>query len=745
MKKITLALGVLAFGWLSAQTTPPPAPATTSNESKIEGVTIVKTKKAVEQKADRTIFDFSEQPQLNTGSALEGIKKLPGMIVSDVAGMLYQGKLLEVYMDAKPLGINGNQLQAFLEGLPANSIERVEVVTQPGAEFPATNGGAIINIITSRTARSYLTATYSGKYAFSNYDKFRNRVNNSLLLNAKNSLFAWQLNFGQNYRENYRDNFVDDISRILADNVQRGYFLKAGMTFDVGQDRLLLNYDLNVNNNDAYSQSNGFRGIANPLTNAITEIQDFNTLDFGKTKNTRHEASATYQVKFDDRSKKLDIQLDYSDFKNTYGQNSQIFLGNNTTSPLVYETTSDQKLYYGKVDFSQPLNIFDGGKFSAGGLYEKLDYETALGGLTNLDYQRQTASSYAEMQATVKKFDIVLGARAESYDISGISRKMAGNTIAETAIIPFRQTRIFPNASIQYNFMPRVSFILNYNKKIQLPNISWLNPNNTNYQGGNITFGGNVNLQPAIFDNFEAKFSIFDYAFVGYNLSVVNNESFQVAERAYFNPNQPIIGGREAYGVRQTFVNIPNMRIHNVNIGVPLPLMIFTKGLKETMKFNFNPDKINFFYIYTGYQLHEIPDFDTKGFWIFNIMGQFILPGDMKLVANYMNMTTGGNYYYYYMDKSWMNSLDITLTKKFLKDRLTVSVFANDIFRWNQNAVRSAYNNANISLGSRFDSQNFGLSVNYKIPTRNKLAKEEQNILTTDKPEPTTSLPTPQP
>ena len=98
---------------------------------KFSPVTITKTKKAVEQKADRTIFDFSEQPNLNTGTALEGIKKLPGLIVSDLTGMAYQGKMLDVYMDGHPLNITSNELNAFLEGMPANAIDRIEVVTSP--------------------------------------------------------------------------------------------------------------------------------------------------------------------------------------------------------------------------------------------------------------------------------------------------------------------------------------------------------------------------------------------------------------------------------------------------------------------------------------------------------------------------------------------------------------------------------------------------------------------------------------
>jgi hypothetical protein len=65
----------------------------TAKEKQIDGVTITKTKKAVEQKADRTIFDFSEQPSLNSGSVIEGVKKLPGVVVSEAVGIMYQGNL----------------------------------------------------------------------------------------------------------------------------------------------------------------------------------------------------------------------------------------------------------------------------------------------------------------------------------------------------------------------------------------------------------------------------------------------------------------------------------------------------------------------------------------------------------------------------------------------------------------------------------------------------------------------------
>ena len=153
--------------------------------TELKEVTITKEKKAVEQKADRTIFDFAGQAHLNSGSVLEGLRKLPGLIISEVAGMMYQGKQLDVFMDGRPLNISSNELNAFLEGMPANAVEKIEIITQPGAEFPATSGGAIVNIITSRKAKKYMSATYSSGANFTSYDKVRARFNNSLLLNAK--------------------------------------------------------------------------------------------------------------------------------------------------------------------------------------------------------------------------------------------------------------------------------------------------------------------------------------------------------------------------------------------------------------------------------------------------------------------------------------------------------------------------------------------------------------------------------
>lgn len=712
IKKLTAAVVALLFSQLyfSQEKSNPEL-----KEKEIEGVVITKTKKAVEQKADRTIFDFSEQEYLNTGSAMEGIKKLPGLIATDVAGMMYQGKILDVYLNGRPLNISTNDLTSFLEGMPANSIEKIEVITQPGAEFPASSGGAIMNIITNKNANKYLTATYSGNYAFTNEDKFRSRTNNSLSLNARNKYFGWQLRVGQSYRESEMVSNQDNLVFSNTDRIARGTFAKAGVTFDLGNDKLLLNYDVYSNNNDNVTLSNGSFRLPSDL------INNFTALDAAKTNSLRQEAVITYQKRFDEKNKKLDFQAGYTRSDNDFYQDNiynQSTVNGLQNQGRLLDNNSVMQVSNFKVDFSQPIKILDEGKVSFGGFYENQIFDTESKGITNLDYQRNTASTYLEFQAKLKKFDFVLGTRAENYDISGTTRLTdGGGILQEQALIPFNKFKLFPNASIQYNLMNQVYLALNYNKKITLPSISALNPNNNTFTGPNSTITGNPYLQPTIFDNFEIKLSAFDYAFVGYNVSSIDNQVAQLLSR-------------DGDVIKNEQVNIPNMRIHNFNVGMPIPFMIFTTPLSEIMKVNFNPDKINFLYVYAGYVKHEIKEIDPKGMFILNLMAQIMLPSEIKMTANYNVLSKKAGFYYFESERPFNERFDLTFSKKFLNEKLTVSVYGNDLFNTQVTQLHSRPLVGNsVFLYNKTDTRNFGFSVNYKIPTKNKLAKEDANIL----------------
>ena len=696
MRYILICLSFLTFQLSSAQE----QSKDTTKTTQLNEVVIQSKKKSIEQKADRTVFNFADQSHLNSGSLMEGLKKLPGLIVSDVAGMMYQGKQLEVYMDARPLNIYSNELTSFLESLPANSVEKVEIITQPGAEFPATSGGAIINIITSKNAKKYLSATYSSGYNYTKYDTSRHRFNNSVLVNAKNKWFGWQVQLGQNYNEGYQRVKFQKESLILSENltdmVRRLSFFKSGLKFDIKNDRLLINYDFTTSNNNSYIEGSGV---------------GFESNDKSGTKSNRNDIAVKYQKRFTDVTKKLDFSFNLNSNSNNF--NLTAFNAGNST----LENGFGQIFYQMKTDYSQELSFLDKTKIATGLLADKLSFDTQNFGLTNLEYQRTTLAAYSEFQTTLKSFDFILGGRLESYAIDG--------TTDGGALIPFNQTRFFPNASVQYNIIPQVFINANFNKKISLPNTAALNPNNTSYQNPNVSFFGNPNLNPTIFENYEIKVSAFDYFFISYSRSDANN---QVMNRIVSVNN----------GAASISENIPKITIHNFNFGLPIPYMIFTKGIKETLKFDFNPDEINFLYLYVGNQKHNLPDVTGKGLWFFNVMSQVVLPSKIKFTANYSTSTVGGNYFYYNNKVPFNQEFDVTFSKKFLENNLSVSVYANDIFNTNNQQFNAV--GTNLIYESKNDSRRVGISLNYKIPTKNKLAKEESNLLNQEKKEDNTII-----
>jgi hypothetical protein len=266
----------------------------------------------------------------------------------------------------------------------------------------------------------------------------------------------------------------------------------------------------------------------------------------------------------------------------------------------------------------------------------------------------------------------------------------------------------------------QINLNVNYNKKITLPSTSALNPNNTTYQNPNNISVGNPNLEPTIYNNFEIQFSAFNYANIGFNQSNVRNfVATRITEK-----NNVIITNN---------INVPELQTKNFNIGFPVPYMLFTKGIAETLKMNVNPDEMNFMYLYAGYNLHKLPEFDSKPFWMFSIMSQIVLPKKIKFVANYFHITPNGNYYYFVATKPFNSGLDITFSKKFLNDKLSVSIYADDVL--NSNIMEFNSYNTTLLLNSKTDSRKFGFSLSYKLPTKNKFAKEEPILLNNEKKE----------
>ena len=342
--------------------------ASAKKAKELKEVTVFGNKKQfLKVESDKTIVSVKDNGMLNSGNSLEAIKRLPGVITSPTGGLTLNGKGVTIYIDGAPSTLNGTDLQNYLSSLPANAIEKVELIYNPGAAYDANASGSIINIITSSKRLKGVNANFNINYNFNKYQK----PSPQILLNGKEKNFSWQTMLGYNYidSENRSKNsqtftsFAPDKNLFQENftvNTNRNLYFRLGTNYKLSsKSNLLFNYNGNFAND---------RSVFN--SSAFGENIDYNDEGFSKNKNYNNELSLQYKTKLDTLGRTLDVTAFLNTFDKTpINQSSGLNSGN---IPSYNNGIIDFNLtnYYLKYDFAIPFNKLDftintGGKYNS--------------------------------------------------------------------------------------------------------------------------------------------------------------------------------------------------------------------------------------------------------------------------------------------------------------------------------------------------------------------------------------------
>ena len=126
-------------------------------------VTVKGKKTKVERKIDRTVYDKSDDPAAQAGTAADVLKTVPAVTVSANGDVALRGdKNVQVYVDGKPSAMmSGDSRALTLQTMAGSDIATVEVITNPGANFGG-NGGGIINIVLKKNRKPGTHAIVQG-------------------------------------------------------------------------------------------------------------------------------------------------------------------------------------------------------------------------------------------------------------------------------------------------------------------------------------------------------------------------------------------------------------------------------------------------------------------------------------------------------------------------------------------------------------------------------------------------------
>ena len=481
---------------------------------------------------DKKVFSVDQAIAATGGSASDILQNIPSVEVDTEGTVSLRGsESVTVWINGKAQGLTADNQGDILEQMPAESIERIEVITNPSAKYSPEGTVGIINIVLKRDRKAgYYGSAQAGA---SMYDTDFGGFNTSANINySSGKLDAYanisyrerhHRNENTSYRENYYGNDTTYLDQIGYGNMNgRNMFTRAGLTWHVTE-KDHLSVDLM-----------GMMG--NPRrTNVIDYTQGQGTVvgenvDFTRERDTysegvmrmynislgyKHEWSTTHWLDFTASRHHWGNQN-----SNEYEQVTNFGLASSKpamTSYQLQESTGNNIDYELQLDYENAFN--DRHKLQAGyrgtfsrenspvSTYADADKTQEIESLYNrFIYNRDLHALYATYSGKLwKNFGYQVGLRGEYYAVSTDSHhKQDGEiTTHPEKIDPVFQ--LFPSVFLSYQLPGDNELQVNYTKRVRRPWGGQLNSFHNISDSTNISFG-NPLLKPEFSNAFELNY-----------------------------------------------------------------------------------------------------------------------------------------------------------------------------------------------------------------------------------------------
>lgn len=186
-------------------------------------VTVTATKPLMTVGIDRKIYNVGQDLMSQSGSISDILKNIPSIEVDLDGGISLRGGNALILINGRPSALLGSNAAEVLQQLPANSIERVEIITNPSAKFRPDGSSGIINIVLKKNIKSGFNGIVTAGAGN------RDRYNGSFNINYRKDKWNLYGNYGIRKDNRRRWNTND---RVLFNSMGRpiGYFNDLGFT-----------------------------------------------------------------------------------------------------------------------------------------------------------------------------------------------------------------------------------------------------------------------------------------------------------------------------------------------------------------------------------------------------------------------------------------------------------------------------------------------------------------------------------
>ncbi len=647
----------------------------------LDGVVIEARRAAVELKLDKRIYNVADDNIARGGTASDVLDNIPSVEVDSEGNVSLRGnESVRVLIDGKPSGMASNIADA-LKMLSSESIERVEVITNPSARYEAEGGAGIINIVLKKGSNDGVNGSVAlnvgdplsyGAVATlnvrdTNYNFYTN------LGYSKNKTFGNSLNESEYFDENGNTSqFVNEYSKSTRE--REGFNGNFGFEWNL-TDKLTWNQGF------TYRKSKG----DNPRTLNYDNYDANYNLLYSNVRQTEEddlketaEYSTDFTYKFNDKGHELFVSGSVNKDIDIEDSNISTFDNNNIIQASdVTKATENQMRHIARVDYVLPLN--ENSQFEAGylGNFNELNTKFDISSLddtgnyvpndlfrNDLEYKEQVHALYTQYGNKINKLSYMMGLRWEATEIDV-------NQMTTMDFNNKKYNNFFPSAFLNYEFSPTENVSASYSRRVRRPRGRMLNPV-SNYSSSINFFMGNPDLDPSFTD-------AFDFGYMKRWSQLTFNAS------AYYNKTTDAV---------QFVRRIDGVNEEGIPISISGPVNLATEyryGLE--LNLNYGPfhwwrlnANANLFqqstrgdYSYTDFDGNLVTqNFDNDTFtWMGRLNSRITLPGKIDWQTNVMYrgpQTTA-------QGKSLATtSANMALSKDFFNDRATLAVNVQDLF-----------------------------------------------------------------
>jgi len=681
---------------------------------------------------DKKVFNVDQNITAAGGSASDILKNIPSVNVDTQGNIsLRNNSNVEVWIDGKASGLTADNRAQVLEQMPAESIESVEIMTNPSAKYNPEGSAGIINLVMKKNRK----AGYYGSVSAGLIYPFEGKLGQTLgaSINYTSSKVDAYINLG--YRDmnfqggGYTDRYTNtgSTNTLLNQNNTMtnsfsGLFTRAGIDYHLDTKNTLglsgfgLAGNGNTSNNITYLQTN-------QETNPTTVLRDYTQNNTGTSTRPSLNLNLDYEHDFNKGSNLL-ANLSYS-MHNRGSDNSYVQINTGSGTPqseIAQKSTNNNKTAEFKLDYTNKIN--ENSKLEAGWQSDVSNMTTSSSGYDNLhvldiptyydnfNYDEQIHAAYLTYGTKFDNLSVQGGMRGEYF------WKQSTNTTATAVqpIAPKNYLELYPSLYLTYSLPNDNELQLNYSRRVNRPRGQQINPFR-NYSDSTRISYGNPDLDPEFTSSVEFNY-LKTWGEQTLSASLYYHYTDNVIENVQF-----LHGGT----MESTFLNVANSQ----NTGLEL---ISKNRLFRILNLT---TSLNGYYSKLDPAIYTNPYDATI---TTTIPGQNNLSWTGSLLANFMlSKSFSGQITARYSSpqiiaqgqKQQKYSIDMGLRKTFLDRNLSVNLNVRDLLNSNKDKSTTSGTGFSQTSESFFHTRMINLSLSYNFGNskakRTDVKKKQKN------------------